>query len=256
MAKRKAATKSKRTTAAKATPTASTAADASSGKPRTLDMPALETWLWDAACEIRGSVDAPKYKDYILPLIFIKRLSDVFEDELAKLASPAAFKDLGTAWTMVEHDRELVRFFIPRGCMWPELRKLTRDIGQELTDAVRKIADENEHLQGVIDIVDFNATVSTERIVTDERLSALIEVISRHRIGLYDTEPDIIGRAYEYLIRKFAEGQGQSAGEFYTPREVGLVLARILDPQPGQTVYDPACGSAGLLESIRILALS
>jgi type I restriction enzyme M protein len=212
-----------------------------------LDTPALETWLWDAACVIRGAVDAPKFKDYILPLIFIKRLSDVFEDELTKLAGPDSFGNVETAWEMVEAQPELVRFFIPRHCTWPEIRKLTKDIGQSLTDAVRDIADQNERLQGVIDIVDFNATVSGERIIPDERLSALIEIISRHRIGLADTEPDIIGRAYEYLIRKFAEGQGQSAGEFYTPREVGLVLAYILGPKPGQTVYDPACGSAGLL---------
>ncbi len=212
-----------------------------------LDTPTLETWLWDAACVIRGAVDAPKFKDYILPLIFIKRLSDVFQDELAKLAGPEHFGNLETAWEMVERQPELVRFFIPRRCMWPEIRKLTRDIGQSLTEAVRDIADQNEKLQGVIDIVDFNATVAGERIIPDERLAALIEVVSRHRVGLEDAEPDIIGRAYEYLIRKFAEGQGQSAGEFYTPREVGMVLAYILDPKPGQTVYDPACGSAGLL---------
>jgi type I restriction enzyme M protein len=214
-------------------------------EPRTLDTPALENWLWDAACIIRGAVDAPKFKDYILPLIFIKRLSDVYEDELARLA-----KDLGgvdTAMEMAERDHGLVRFFLPRQCLWPEIRKLTKDIGQKLTEVVRDIADENEHLQGVIDTVDFNAAVSGERIIPDEKLSTLIEIISRHRIGLKEAEPDLIGRAYEYLLRKFAEGQGQSAGEFYTPREVGLVLAYILDPKPGQSVYDPACGSAGLL---------
>jgi type I restriction enzyme M protein len=196
---------------------------------RKLDMPALENWLWDAACVIRGAMDAPKFKDYILPLIFIKRLSDVYEDELAKLAEQLGDRD--TAMEMAENDHGLVRFFIPRHAMWPQIRTLTKDIGQKLTEAVRDIADENEQLQGVIDIVDFNATVSGERIIPDEKLSALIEVINRHRIGLKDAEPDILGRAYEYLIRKFAEGQGQSAGEFYTPREVGLILA--YGPQAG-----------------------
>jgi type I restriction enzyme M protein len=210
-----------------------------------LDTPALESWLWDAACIIRGAVDAPKFKDYILPLIFIKRLSDVYEDELARLAEQLG--DVETAREMAERDHGLVRFFLPRNCMWPEIRKLTKDIGRKLTDVVRDIADENEHLQGVIDTVDFNAAVSGERIIPDEKLSMLIEIISRYRIGPAETEPDIIGRAYEYLIRKFAEGQGQTAGEFYTPREVGLVLAYILDPKPGETVYDFACGSAGLL---------
>src|SRR5262249_20268072 len=113
--------------------------------------------------------------------------------------------------------------------------------------AVHDIADENEQLQGVIDIVDFNATVSGERIISDEKLSALIEVISRHRIGLKDAEPDLLGRAYDYLLRKFADGQRQSARDSYTLGEVGLVLAYVRDPKPGETVYDCACGSAGLL---------
>jgi type I restriction enzyme M protein len=216
-----------------------------------LEMATLEGWLWDAACAIRGAMDAPKFKDYILPLIFIKRLSDVYEDELARLAETLG--DVETAADLAAQDHGLVRFYIPREAMWPELRKLTRDIGQRLTDAVRSIAHENESLQGVINIVDFNATVSGERIIGDEKLSALIEVISRHRIGLDDAEPDLLGRAYEYLLRKFAEGQGQSAGEFYTPREVGMILAYILDPQPGRTAYDPACGSAGLLIKLQLV---
>ena len=219
---------------------------------RALDMPMLESWLWDAACAIRGAMDAPKFKDYILPLIFIKRLSDVYEDELAALAGKG-LGDVATAAEMAAGDHGLVRFYIPPAATWPELRRLTRDIGQKLTDTVRSIADENESLQGVIDIVDFNATVSGERIIADEKLSALIEVISRHRIGLCDAEPDLLGRAYEYLLRKFAEGQGQSAGEFYTPREVGLILAHILNPAPGQTAYDPACGSAGLLIKLQLV---
>jgi type I restriction enzyme M protein len=224
---------------------------ATSPSGHTLDMSALENWLWDAACAIRGAMDAPKFKDYILPLIFVKRLSDVYEDELARLAEDLG--DIETAADMAAQDHGLVRFYIPPDATWPALRTLTRDIGQRLTDAVRGIADENESLQGVIDIVDFNATVSGERIIADEKLSSLIEVISRHRIGLHDAEPDLLGRAYEYLLRKFAEGQGQSAGEFYTPREVGMILAYILNPEPGQTAYDPACGSAGLLIKLQLV---
>jgi type I restriction enzyme M protein len=111
---------------------------------------------------------------------------------------------------------------------------------------MRAITRENPSLQGVIDIVDFNATVSGQRILDDGKLWVLIEIISRHRLGLDDAEPDILGRVYEYLLRKFAEGQGQSAGEFYTPKEVGWLMAYLLDPKPGQTAYDPTCGSAGL----------
>src|SRR5712691_6580409 len=112
---------------------------------------------------------------------------------------------------------------------------------------MRAVARENPRLQGVIDVVDFNATTAGQRIVDDQRLAALVQVLNRYRLGLDDVEPDILGRAYEYLLRKFAEGQGQSAGEFYTPRQVGVLMARLLAPEPGMSVYDPCCGSAGLL---------
>ena len=210
-----------------------------------LDIKTLETWLWNAACSIRGAVDAPKFKDYILPLVFVKRLSDVFEDEVKRLSEE--FGDGKTAWEIVSKDHSLVRFFIPKQAAWQQIRKQTTKIGEKLTDAIRAIAKENPKLQGVVDIVDFNATVSGQRIIDDGKLSSLIEIISKHRLGLKDTEPDILGRAYEYLLRKFAEGQGQSAGEFYTPKEVGWIMAYVLDPEQGQEVYDPACGSGGLL---------
>jgi len=210
-----------------------------------LDIKTLETWLWNAACSIRGAVDAPKFKDYILPLVFVKRLSDVFEDEIKSLSEE--FGDGETALEIVSKDHNLVRFFIPKQAVWSEIRKQTTKIGEKLTDAIRAIAKENPKLQGVIDIVDFNATVSGQRIIDDGKLSSLIEIISRNRLGLKDAESDILGRAYEYLLRKFAEGQGQSAGEFYTPKEVGWIMAYILDPEQGQEVYDPACGSGGLL---------
>jgi len=210
-----------------------------------LETNGLEQWLWDAACSIRGAVDAPKFKDYILPLIFIKRLSDVFDDEIERLA--AKFGNKKTALELVEDDHSLVRFYIPRKAPWSEIRNLTSNVGQRLTEIIRAITKANPSLQGVIDIVDFNATVSGQRIIEDGRLSTLIEILSRHRLGLKDVEPDVLGRAYEYLLRKFAEGQGQSAGEFFTPKEVGWLIARLLRPEEGMEVYDPACGSAGLL---------
>lgn len=205
----------------------------------------LEGWLWDAACQIRGPLDAPKFKDYILPLIFLKRLSDVFEDEVNRLG-----KELGdeeTALQIVEEDRTMVRFFIPSVARWPEIRHKTTGLAEYLTDAVRAVARENPKLEGVINVQDFNATTAGQPIVDEARLAALVQILSRYRLGLEDVEPDILGRAYEYLLRKFAEGQGQSAGEFYTPREVGILMARILNPEPGMEVYDPTCGSAGLL---------
>jgi type I restriction enzyme M protein len=203
-----------------------------------LDIPTLENWLWEVACVIRGPGDAPKFKDYILPLVFLKRLSDVFEDELA---------ELGDAARHVECDPGTVRFYLPPASRWAAIARKTKGLGHYLTSAARAVTQENPKLRGVVDIVDFNAAVAGQRILSDEQLRALIQVLSRHRLGRQDVEPDILGRAYEYLIRKFAEGQGRSAGEFYTPGEVTILMARILDPGPGDRVYDPACGSGGLL---------
>jgi type I restriction enzyme M protein len=205
----------------------------------------LESWLWDAACGIRGPLDAPKFKDYILPLVFLKRLSDVFDDEVSALG--AELGDLEAAASLVDDDHALVRFYLPDLARWPTIARRTTGLGEHLTDAVRAVARENPRLQGVIDVVDFNATAAGQRIVDDQRLVALVQVLGRHRLGLGDVEPDLLGRAYEYLLRKFAEGQGQSAGEFYTPREVGILMARLLVPQPGMEIYDPCCGSSGLL---------
>ncbi|GAB4290938.1 MAG: class I SAM-dependent DNA methyltransferase [Ignavibacteriaceae bacterium] len=211
----------------------------------------LESWIWDAACAIRGAQDAPKYKDFILPLIFVKRLCDVFDDEVNRFAEKLNSKE--KAYKAIEKDRKLTRFYIPfrpdniEDSTWSVIRKLSTKIGEELTNKLREIARENQRLQGIIDRVDFNATTHGQRDIDDDKLSNLIEEISKKRLGLNDVEPDIIGRSYEYLIRKFAEGGGQSAGEFYTPKEVGMIIARILDPEPGMEIYDPCCGSAGLL---------
>ncbi|MBN1337869.1 MAG: SAM-dependent DNA methyltransferase [Bacteroidales bacterium] len=212
----------------------------------------LESWIWDAACSIRGAQDAPKYKDYILPLIFVKRLCDVYDDETDRIAGKVGSRT--KALQLVERDHKLVRFYIPvkpknpeNEPTWNVIRTLSSKIGQELTDILRDIAKENPSLQGIINRIDFNATVHGQREIDDDRLSNLIEKISLKRLGLKDVEADIIGRSYEYLIRKFAEGSGQSAGEFYTPAEVGLIMAKIMDAEPGMKIYDPCCGSGGLL---------
>jgi type I restriction enzyme M protein len=211
----------------------------------------LENWIWDAACSIRGAQDAPKYKDFILPLVFIKRLCDVFDDELNRIAAKVGSRE--KAFKLAAMDKKLVRFYLPlkpddpQQPVWSLIRLLADQIGETLTSYLRAIAKENPSLEGIIDRVDFNATTHGQRDIDDDRLSNLIEKISEKRLGLADVEPDIIGRSYEYLIRKFAEGGGQSAGEFYTPAEVGLVMAKIMDPEPGISVYDPCCGSGGLL---------
>ena len=227
-----------------------------------LKISTLETWLWDAACVIRGATDAPKFKDFILPLIFYKRLSDVFDDEFAKQVEE--FGDETAAREIIDADHQdalksgrnpIVRFFIPNRYRWESLRDHPADgrLGEFLTEAMREVARMNPQLQGVLDVEDFNERQSGQRTLDDDRLEALIEVMSRHRLGLQDAEPDILGRAYEYLLRKFAEGQGQSAGEFYTPKEVGWLMAHIINPEPHTAIYDPACGSGGLLIKPRLL---
>src|SRR5512132_2627999 len=130
-------------------------ATANATKPSGIDSPqlalntnSLEGWLWAAACSIRGAMDAPKFKDYILPLVFLKRLSDVFEDEVARLA-----EDLGKdAQTLVVADHKLVRFYIPSQARWPSVAKVTTGVGEYLTDAMRAVAKQNPKLQGVIDM--------------------------------------------------------------------------------------------------------
>lgn len=211
----------------------------------------LESWIWDAACSIRGAKDAPKYKDYILPLIFTKRLCDVFDDEINRIAAEVGSRK--KAFQLVKADRKLVRFYLPlvpddpEDAVWSVIRKLSDKIGEGVTSHLRAIAKANPRLQGIIDRVDFNATTHGQRDIDDDRLSNLIEAISTKRLGLDDVEADIIGKSYEYLIRKFAEGGGQSAGEFYTPPEVGTIMSRVLQPEPGMEIYDPTCGSGGLL---------
>ncbi|HEY1949714.1 MAG TPA: class I SAM-dependent DNA methyltransferase [Bryobacteraceae bacterium] len=218
----------------------------------------LESWIWDAACSIRGAKDAPKYKEFILPLIFAKRLCDVFDDELNRIAQQVK-NSRAKAFQLIKRDKKLVRFYLPlepsdaNQPVWSVIRQLSDRIGEQLTTYLRAIADENPLLKGIIDRIDFNATTHGVRDLSDDRLSNLIERISEKRLGLADVEPDIIGRSYEYLIRKFAEGSGQSAGEFYTPTEVGFLIARIMDAEPGIDIYDPCCGSAGLLIKCQLM---
>ncbi|PKN00323.1 MAG: XRE family transcriptional regulator [Elusimicrobia bacterium HGW-Elusimicrobia-2] len=222
-----------------------------------LSTKSMEQMLWSAACSIRGEKDAPKFKDYILPLLFIKRLSDVFEDEILRLTEK--YGDQKLAESLVEGDRTLVRFYIPPAARWQVLSgrnqfnwpkdKKPKTLGEQLTLTMRAIVKTNSRLSGVIDIVDYNETRNNEREISDSALSGIIEIFSdpKYRLGLNDVEPDFLGRAYEYLLRKFAEGQGQSAGEFFTPTEVGWLMANIIRPEQGEEAYDYCCGSAGLL---------
>jgi type I restriction enzyme M protein len=175
----------------------------------------------------------------------------VFDDEISRLAEQAGSRT--KAFRLADADHKLVRFYLPfqpakpDDPVWSVIRLTTTDVGEAVTSRLREIAKHNPALEGIIDRVDFNATTHGVRDLEDDRLSNLIEKISEKRLGLRDVEADIIDRSYEYLIRKFAEGSGQSAGEFYTPPEVGTIMAHIMDAEPGMEIYDPCCGSAGLL---------
>ena len=229
----------------------------------------MEQMLWDAACSIRGEKDAAKFKDYLLPLLFLKRLSDVFDDEIERLTEE--FGDHAVAQEIAENDHDLLRFYLPPEARWSvvsgreahdwpldtQSRSTSpRDIGEHLTRAVRAVVRYNPTLSGVIDLVDFASERNGERDINPARLAAVVETFSdpRYRLRLADVQPDFLGRAYEYLLRKFAEGSGQSAGEFFTPTEVGFLMAQIMRPRPGETCHDYACGSAGLLIKLQLVA--
>ena len=229
----------------------------------------MEQMLWDAACSIRGEKDAAKFKDYLLPLLFLKRLSDVFDDEIERLAED--FGDRAAALEIVEDDHELLRFYLPPEARWEVVRghddpdwqldsqmrsKRSKDIGERLTRAARAVVRYNPSLSGVIDQVDFATERNGERDINPAKLATVVETFSgpRYRLGLADVQPDFLGRAYEFLLRKFAEGSGQSAGEFFTPTEVGYLMAHIMRPRPGEECHDYACGSAGLLIKLQLVA--
>lgn len=224
----------------------------------------MEQMLWDAACSIRGEKDAAKFKDYLLPLLFLKRLSDVFDDEIDRLAEE--YDDRETALEIADSDHSLLRFYLPPEARWSVIsgrvnfdwpaKEKPRDIGEHLTKAVRAVVKQNPSLSGVIDVVDFAAERNGERDINPAKLRGVVETFSdpRYRLGLADVQPDFLGRAYEYLLRKFAEGSGQSAGEFFTPTEVGFLIANLMRPKPGEECHDFACGSAGLLIKLQIVA--
>ncbi|WP_453888768.1 N-6 DNA methylase [Thiorhodovibrio frisius] len=182
----------------------------------------LESWIWNAACSIRGAKDAPKYKDYILPLIFTKRLCDVFDDELNRIAAEVGSRR--KAFALAKADHKLVRFYLPlvpadpEQPVWSVIRKLSDRIGEGVTTQMRAIARDNPLLQGIIDRVDFNATTHGQRDLDDDRLSNLIEAISTKRLGLDDVEADIIGKSYEYLIIHDFEGEIEIGDTFKHPK--------------------------------------
>lgn len=194
----------------------------------------LESHLWEAANILRGSpVDRTDWKGYILPLLFFKRLCDVWDEEFeeARQTYGEDFAD--------EH-----RFQVPEGCHWNDVRATSKNVGKALQNAMRGIEAANQqHLHGVFG----DASWTNKDRLPDPLLKDLIEHFSSLRLGNAGITSDVIGDAYEYLIKQFADATHNKAGEFYTPRRVVRLMVDILDPQPGETIYDPACGTGGML---------
>ena len=200
----------------------------------TITLSTLESHLWEAANILRGSpVDRTDWKSYILPLLFFKRICDVWDEEYQEIV------DLYGQDFSDEH-----RFQIPEGCRWEDVRATPANVGTALQNAMRGIEAANQkHLYGVFG----DAQWTNKDRLPDPLLKDLIEHFSRLKLGNSQVAGDIVGDAYEYLIKKFADATNKKAGEFYTPRSVVRLLVDILDPQEGETVYDPACGTGGML---------
>lgn len=198
----------------------------------------LEKYLWGAATQLRGTIDAGDYKQYIFPLLFFKRICDVYDEEYEK-ALAESDGDIEYAEFAENH-----HFQVPKGAHWNDVRETTTNIGVKLQDAMRAIEKANpDTLFGIFG----DASWTNKNRLSDETLTNLIEHYSQHKLNLSTVPDDKLGNAYEYLIKEFADDSGHTAAEFYTNRTVVKLMTMIMDPQPGESVYDPTCGSGGLL---------
>ncbi|MEQ3694664.1 MAG: class I SAM-dependent DNA methyltransferase [Thalassolituus sp.] len=203
-----------------------------------LDQKSLEKYLWGAATALRGTIDAGDYKQYIFPLLFFKRISDVYDEEFQN-ALTESDGDMEYAAFAENH-----HFQIPAGAHWNDVRETTTNIGLALQNAMRAIEQANPNtLHGIFG----DASWSNKDRLSDSMLTNLIEHYSQQTLNLSNVPDDKLGNAYEYLIKEFADDSGHTAAEFYTNRTVVKLMTMIMDPQPGESVYDPTCGSGGLL---------
>lgn len=198
----------------------------------------LEKYLWGAATQLRGTIDAGDYKQYIFPLLFFKRICDVYDEEFEN-ALTESDGDIEYA-AFAEHHH----FVVPKGSHWNDVRETTVNVGVSLQDAMRNIEKSNpDTLYGIFG----DASWTNKNRLSDETLINLVEHYSQHKLSLSNIPDDKLGNAYEYLIKEFADDSGHTAAEFYTNRTVVTLMTKIMDPQPGESVYDPTCGSGGLL---------
>ena len=198
----------------------------------------LEKYLWGAAKILRGTIDAGDYKQYIFPLLFYKRICDVYDEEF-EAALAESDGDMEYA-AFAEHHH----FIVPQEAHWDKVRERTTNVGVAIQDAMREIETANiETLYGIFG----DAAWSNKNRLTDATLNNLIEHFSKHKLNLSEVPDDQLGNGYEYLIKEFADDSGHTAAEFYTNRTVVKLMTLIMNPQPGESVYDPTCGSGGLL---------
>ncbi|MCP5055941.1 MAG: SAM-dependent DNA methyltransferase [bacterium] len=199
----------------------------------------LESYLWGAATLLRGLIDASDYKQYIFPLLFFKRLSDVWDEDYREAFEDS--QDDGYA-TATANDR----FTIPEGAHWKDARDASREVGRALLNAYQAIEATNpQRLQGVFG----NAAWTDKAQMPDETLKNLIEHFSKHTLSLANVPEDELGNGYEYLVKQFADDSGHTAQEFYTNRTLVHLMAQMLEPKAGETIYDPTCGTGGMLIS-------
>lgn len=198
----------------------------------------LENHLWESANILRGPVDAADFKTYVFPLLFFKRISDVHDEEYK-----AALKDSGGDEEYARFPQNY-RFQVPEECHWRDVRTVTTNVGQALQKAMRGIEKANpETLYGIFG----DAQWTNKDRLSDTLLRDLIEHFSRIDLGNQAAQADLFGQSYEYLIKKFADATNKKAGEFYTPRSIVRLMVNILDPREGESIYDPACGTGGML---------
>ncbi len=200
----------------------------------------LESYLWGAATLLRGTIDAGDYKQFIFPLLFYKRLCDVFDEE-----TQVALKESGGDEKFAAYP-ENHRFQIPEKAHWRELRRTAKNVGQALQSAMRAIETANpDKLYGIFG----DAQWTNKDRLSDAMLRDLIEHFSSLELTVANLPEDELGNGYEYLIKKFADDSGHTAAEFYTNRTVVHLMTELLEPQPGESIYDPTCGSGGMLLS-------
>lgn len=207
-------------------------------EPKAVTLSDLQSYLGKAADLLRGSIDQADFKAFIFPLMFFKRISDVYLEEFA-IALKNSGGDQGFASFAENH-----RFQIPAGCLWDDVRKKTNNVGQALVYAFREIEKANpDTLYGIFG----SSPWTNKQKIPDAVLIELIEHFSSKQLSNSAVKPDVFGDAYEYLIKRFADLSNKKAGEYYTPRSVVKLMVDILDPKEGETVYDPACGTGGML---------